>query len=380
MKVSKEIESLVPYKPGKPISETQRQYGLKEVYKLASNENALGPSEKVVKALQLALFQIHRYPDAGSFELIQKLSHVWKVDAKELALGNGSNEIIDLLIRIYCEKGDAILTSQAAFVAYKVCAQAARVAVIETPMTLDFKIDLEKIADTFLNQAQENKIKIIFIPNPNNPTGTYNNQIEVENFLNKVGNREDVLIVFDEAYNDFVRATDYKPATEFFSKYFNVIVLRTFSKVYGLGGLRLGAMIAPEETIEIYNRVRNPFNVNLLAQVAATVAVDDAEYIKKSQEVVWTGLDYFYKELAAMKLKYVPSQANFVLFDTGQDVVKVNESLLKQGIILRPVLNYGFKTYLRMSVGLENENHAAIEALRKALALYTEPTQLTDKV
>lgn len=367
MKVSKEIQSLIPYKPGKPISETQRQYGLKEVYKLASNENALGPSEKVIKALQLALFQIHRYPDAGAYELIQKLHSVWKVKTSQLALGNGSNEIIDLLIRIYCEKGDAILTSQAAFVAYKVCAQAARVSVIETPLTVDYKMDLDKMAEAFLSQSANNKVRLIFIPNPNNPTGTYNTQFEVEAFLKKVGNRDDVLIVFDEAYNEFVRVKDYKPATEFFSQYNNVVVLRTFSKVYGLGGLRLGAMIAPEEVVEIYNRVRNPFNVNLLAQVAAVVAVDDAEYIKKSQEIVWSGLDYFYQELAAMKLNYIPSQANFVLFDTGRDVVKVNEALLKQGIILRPVLNYGFKTHMRLSVGLENENKAAIQALKVAL-------------
>lgn len=366
MKISKEIQGLVPYKPGKPISETQREYGLSEVHKLASNENALGPSPKAVKAMQELLHDMHRYPDAGSYDLLTKLSQVWNLKRENLSLGNGSNEIIDLLIRIYCEAGEGILTSQAAFVAYKVCATAARVKTYEIPLLPGMKTDLKGMADYFLANPQQN-IRLIFIPNPNNPTGTYNNNEEVEYLLQKLGQRDDVLLVFDEAYNEFVRAKDYKPAQSYFTEFKNVVVLRTFSKVYGLAGLRLGALVAPHEVVEVYNRVRNPFNVNLLAQVAAIAALDDAEYIKKSQELVWSGLDYFYKELKKLDLPFIESQANFVLFDTLQDVNQINESLLKRGIILRPVINYGFPTHLRMSVGTRKENEFAIQALQEVL-------------
>lgn len=366
MKVSAEILNLVPYKPGKPISETQREYGLTEVHKLASNENPLGPSPKAIAAIQNHLQQQHRYPDAACFDLIQKISKKWNVPASQIGIGNGSNEIIDLLIRIFCEPGDSILTSKAAFVAYHVCAQAARVKVRATALRADLTIDLKAIADDFFRNPSV-KTKLIFIPNPNNPTGTDVGGEELDEFLVRLGNRDDVLLVFDEAYTTYVRDPNFKEAAQFYKNYTNVIVIKTFSKVYGLAGLRLGAMLCPEYVLEFYNRVRNPFNVNDLAQVAGIAALDDDEYVQQSQKIVWQGLDYFYQELDRLHLKYWPSQANFVLFDSGRDAQAVFINLLKKGIILRPVQNYGFQTELRMTVGSAQENKKAIEAIEKML-------------
>lgn len=371
MKVSAEILNLIPYKPGKPISETQREYGLKEVIKLASNENPLGPSPKAVEAVKSHLSSQHRYPDPAAYDLVNKISESWGVPTHQIGIGNGSNEIIDLLIRIFCETGDAILTSEAAFVAYQVCAQAARVRVNTVPLRSDLTIDLKAIADHFYRNPTS-KIKMIFIPNPNNPTGTIVGGSELEEFLVRLGNRDDVLLVFDEAYTEFVRDDQFKEAAKFYKNYSNVLVLKTFSKVYGLAGLRLGALLAPQYVLEYYNRVRNPFNVNDLAQVAGVAALSDAEYVKKSQEIVWSGLDYFYKELSRLGLKYYNSQANFVLFDTKRNVDEVNINLLKKGIILRPVQNYGFKTLLRMSVGMMDENQKAIKAIEKMLTEVSE--------
>jgi histidinol-phosphate aminotransferase len=366
MKVSAEILNLVPYKPGKPIAETQREYGLKEVYKLASNENPLGPSPKAISAIRSVLEQQHRYPDPVGYELIQKISQKWNTPTQQIGLGNGSNEIIDLLIRIFCEPGDAILTSEAAFIAYKVCAQAARVKVRTTPLKPDLSIDLKAIADDFFRNPTA-RIQLIFIPNPNNPTGTIVGGAELEEFLVRLGNRDDVLLVFDEAYTEYVRDSEFKEAVKFYKKYSNVVVIKTFSKVYGLAGLRLGAMLAPEYVLELYNRVRNPFNVNELAQVAGLAALDDNEYISASQKIVWQGLDYFYTELTRLKLPFFKSEANFVLFDTQRDAEICFKFLLTQGIILRPVGNYGFPRYLRMTIGQNNENEKAIAAIEKMI-------------
>jgi histidinol-phosphate aminotransferase len=367
MKVSEEILKMIPYKPGKPISETQREYGVKEVYKLASNENPLGMSPKARLAVEQAIQSLYRYPDASCYQLVNKISRVWGFPKEQISVGNGSDELIDLLVRIYCEAGDSILISEAAFVAYSVRAAASRVKVQRCPMTQDYRTDLRAIAEFLRTQGAPTRTRIVFLPNPNNPTGTYISDFEVDNFLKEFGNRDDLLIVFDEAYTEFVRAKDYKSATHYFQTYSNLIILKTLSKVYGLAGLRVGVLIAPVETVDLVNRVRTPFNVNELAQVAATAALDDYDFIKASCEATWRGLDYFYKELTRLKLPYIPSEGNFVMFDTRRDVKEVDVALLKRGVILRPILNYGFKTHLRMSVGLEKENQIAIKVLEEVL-------------
>lgn len=367
MKISPEILNLVPYKPGKPISETQREYGLTTVYKLASNENPLGPSPKAMAAVRHALDHQHLYPDPSHYELLHTLSKEWNVPTQQLGIGNGSDELIDLLTRIYCEPHDGVLTSVAAFNAYEVSAPANRAVIHKVPMKEGFRFDLSAIADYFFAHHESKKIRLVFVSNPNNPTGTYAPKSEVEAFLERLGNRDDVMVIFDEAYNEFVRATDYVSAQSYIKQYKNLIVLRTFSKIYGLAGFRIGAMVAPPEVIEVFNRVRKPFNVNDLAQVAANAAVQDKEFIERSQQICWKGLDYFYKKLEELGLPYIPSQGNFVMFDTLRDAAKVHEALLRRGIIMRPLLNYGFKTHLRLSVGKEYENQAALEALADVL-------------
>lgn len=367
MKVSEEILKLTPYKPGKPISETKREYGVQDVIKLASNENPLGISPAVQQALIKAMTETHRYPDASCYELVQKISRLWNCPVDQIAIGNGSDELIDLLIRVYCEPGDSILTSEAAFVAYTVRAGASRVKVQTTPLAPGYRFDIKAMADFLRTQRKSTRTRLVFIANPNNPTGTYNTKSEIEEFLNEFGNHDEILIVFDEAYTEFVRASDYQSAQSYLSQYKNVVVLKTLSKIYGLAGLRIGVMLAPPETIELVNRVRTPFNVNEFAQAAALAALDDLEFIRKTCETTWQGLDYFYQELKKMGLPYIESQGNFVMFDTLRDVIQVNEELLRRGVIMRPILNYGFKTQLRLSVGLPEENKKAMAALREVL-------------
>ncbi len=367
MKVSQEILNMTPYKPGKPISETQREYGIQDVIKLASNENPLGISQKVKDALLKSFDETHRYPDASCYELIQKLARVWNFPAEQMAVGNGSDELIDLLVRIYCEPGESILTSDAGFVAYSVRAAASRVKVQRTPLAPGYRFDLKAMAEFLRQRRVETKTRIVFIANPNNPTGTYNTASEVDEFLKEFGNHEELLIVFDEAYTEFVRAKDYKSAQDSLKKYNNVVVLKTLSKIYGLAGLRVGVMMAPLQTVDLANRVRTPFNVNQFAQAAAIAAVDDFDFIRRTCEVTWQGLDYFYSELKAMGLPYIESQGNFVMFDTLRDVGQVNEALLRRGVIMRPIQNYGFKTEIRLSVGLAHENQRAMQALREVI-------------
>lgn len=358
VKVSSEIESLIPYKPGKPIAETQREYGLKQVCKLASNEAPFGPSPKVIEALTAELCHLNRYPDASAYNISQVFSKYYGVLPENLVFGNGSNELIDLLIRVFCEPGQSILTSEVAFIAYKICAQAARVKVVEVPM-VNMGFDLQGLK----RQMEKEPARLIFIANPNNPTGTYVKALELEDFLDFMEAFPETLVVMDEAYTEFVRAKDYPKSLELFHKYSNLVVLRTLSKVYGLAGLRLGVLMASPEVTGYIHRVRNPFNVNQLAQVAGIAALSDRDYVNQLCHIVWEGLDYFYSELQKMGISYWESQANFVLFDLMKEVTPVYKDLLGQGLIVRPVKNYGLESCLRLTVGRPEENKMAMESL-----------------
>lgn len=367
MKVSKEILELKPYTPGKPIEETKREFGLEKVYKLASNENPLGPSPLVCEALKGAIGQLHRYPDASFYDLRQSFSNRYQIDPNQITFGNGSNELIDLLIRVFCAPGETVLSSENAFVAYKVCALAARTKFVEVPMGLDMKFDLKVLAEKINTQTREEPIRLVFIANPNNPTGTYVSAEELKAFLETVKHQKDTLMVIDEAYLEFVRASDYPNALAFFRDYDNVAILRTLSKVYGIAGLRVGNLVASPEIIELIDRVRNPFNVNSLAQAGAMVALDDHEYLAKVRQLNWDGLDYYYKELTSMGVHFWESQTNFVLVDTSRDGAQVFQALLKRGVIVRPVMAQGRNSFIRLSVGLDEENRAAISALKEVL-------------
>jgi histidinol-phosphate aminotransferase len=366
MRVSPEIESLVPYKPGKPIEETKRELGLEHVIKLASNENPVGTSPKAIEAIVSAASDLARYPDPTCYRLREKLASSWGVSSEEIVVGNGSNELIDLLIRVFCEPGDKVIYPDKSFVAYGVCAQAARVARRVIPVDDQFNWDIDQFLDD-LEQNGRGRDKILFLANPNNPTGTYLSQKKCEQILGRLGQRDDILIVFDEAYNEYVRATDFPQAMGFYKKYANVMVLRTFSKVYGLAGLRVGALVGRPEHLQWINRVRNPFNVNSLAQEATIAAMDDVEYLEQSQQVVWSGLDDIYAFLQGHGLPYTPSQTNFVLFDSlrhGQDFFN---KAMGHGLLLRPMGPYGLHRHIRMTIGTAEEMTEAKNILGQVL-------------
>lgn len=364
MKVTENFLNLQPYKPGKPISETKRELGLQEVIKLASNESPIGPSPKALEAIRSHAAEVYRYPDGSCFAMRRALAEYFGVEGDHLIFGNGSDELVDILCQIYLEPGDFILTSQGAFSAYYISATSVRARTTQTSLTPDLRFDLDAMA---IEIEKNPKIKLVFLPNPNNPTGTYFTEKEFEKFMQIVGDK-DLFIVLDEAYVEFVRAKDYPSGQGFQRRYKNILLLRTMSKVFGLAGLRVGVMIAPPEVIDLMNRVRKPFNVNSLAQVAVTAAIQDRAHIEKVKQLTWEGLDYYYEALKGMNLNYLPSQGNFVLFDTGRNGEEVYQALLKQGVILRPVTSYGFPRHLRMSVGLPEENRSAIAALKKVLS------------
>ncbi len=376
MKVSSEIQALAPYVPGKPINETAREFKLSEVYKLASNENALGPSPRALEAIQKNLLNLHLYPDSSRYDLRKACANKYGLSEKFFCFGNGSDELIDLLSRIFCAPGEIAITSMGSFAAYKLRVRASRAELIEIPMTQKYSFDLPAFTDWLQYHPQKDRARLIFIANPNNPTGSYLNQKQIENFLKEMRAFPDVMVVLDEAYDSFVRAEDFPDSVQLLKENKNLIVLKTLSKVYGLAGLRLGMMMAHPEVCDLMNRMRLPFNVNSLAQVAAIAAFDDTEYLNKSRQIVWQGLDYFYHELSQMGLSYVLSQGNFIFFDTGTNAEKIYQGLLKEGVILRPLAPYNMPRHLRMSVGLSFENEAAIHALKKVMASVTseEPT------
>ncbi len=363
MKVSRDILSLTPYRPGKPISEAKRELGLNTVYKLASNESPLGPSPKVISALHNNLEDLGRYPDAAAYEMVEAYSQFVGVPQSHVAFGNGSNELIDLLIRIYCEPGESILTSDCAFVAYRISAQAARVQTKITPLTSDGRFDLHAMAEKL---REDSSIRLVFLANPNNPTGTYVGQETLEQFL-KICAGYEVLVVLDEAYVEFVRAKDYVNGFELRKIYPHVVVLRTMSKVYGIAALRVGFAVAQPEVIDLINRVRSPFNVNSLAQIATVEALKDQIHVRRVLDLTWRGLDQWQDALTKMGLPFLPSQGNFILLDTKRDADLVFNSMIREGVITRPVKNYGLMSQLRISIGLDHENRAAIEALQKAV-------------
>ena len=362
MKVSPEIESLKPYVPGQPISEVQREYKIDSICKLASNEAPYPPSPKVIEAITRELPNLNRYPDANAYEMTETFADHYGVQSENLVFGNGSNELIDLLIRIFCEPGQSILTSKRAFIAYKICAQAARVKIEETPM-VDMCFDLEA-----MQACMEKKpARIVFIANPNNPTGTYLNTEQLSGFLDFMSSYTESLVVIDEAYTEFVRAKDYPNSLKLFEKYPNVIVLKTLSKVYGLAGIRLGTLIARKEITNYIHRVRNPFNVNQLAQVAGKAAIKDQKYVDGLCHLVWTGLDNVYMGLQKLGIKYWESQGNFVLIDMGRDISYLHQSLLRRGVITRPLKNYGLPNCLRITIGQSHENERLLKALQETI-------------
>ncbi len=359
------VRAIAPYVGGKPISEVAREFGLDEskIVKLASNENPLGMPESAKKAMAKAAEDLGRYPDSNGFDLKNALAKKLNVPFEWITLGNGSNDILELTARAVAQEGDEVVFSKHAFAVYPLATQAVGGKAVEVPATKDYGHDLPAML-----KAITPKTRLVFVANPNNPTGTFLPAKEIETFLEQVPSN--VVVVIDEAYNEFLTPEQQYDAIAWVRKYPNVIVSRSFSKAYGLAGLRIGYGVAQNNITDLLNRIRQPFNVNSLAQAAAIAALADVEFLKKCYELNRAGYAQLTAAFEQMGLRYLPSSGNFVLVKVGDDVnagAKVNLELLKAGVIVRPVGNYGLPEWLRISIGLPEENQAFIEALKKIL-------------
>ena len=352
------IRKLVPYAPGKPVEEVEREYGIAGSIKLASNENPLGPSPKALRAIREKLGQLHLYPDGDCFYLKTRLAEKLKVSPEQLIFGNGSNEVIELAVRTFLRPGDEAVMARQAFVVYQLVIQAAGGIGRSVPLK-NFTHDLDAIA-----AAITTKTRIVFLANPNNPTGTIFHRGEWERFLRRIPS--DVLLVVDEAYFEYVEDPEYPDSLLYHESGRPLLTLRTFSKLYGLAGLRIGYGIAAKEIIDLMQRVRQPFNVNAPAQWAALAALDDSDHVRRSLETNRLGMEYLRNELAALGLEQVPSWANFILVRVGNGN-DFFQRLLAQGVIVRPVGVYEFPEYVRVTVGTMAENRRFIEALKKVI-------------
>ncbi|MBI5410222.1 MAG: histidinol-phosphate transaminase [Nitrospirae bacterium] len=348
------IKTLTPYVPGKPLEELERELGIKGSIKLASNENPLGPSPLAIQALRKGLKDLNRYPDGSCHYLRQALSEKLRVSPDEIIFGNGSNEIIELAVRTFLAPGDEALMAHPSFVVYSSIAQAAHGNNIIVPLKGQ-RHDLQEMASRITE-----KTKIIFIANPNNPTGTINTKDEMDAFMEKIP--EGVLVVVDEAYYEYVSAPDYADGMKYFRQDRDILILRTFSKIYGLAGLRIGYAIAKASIITEMNKVRQPFNINSPAQKAALAALKDEKHLAKTKRINERGKKYLYKELEALGMDYVPTEANFIYIPLKKDTAfKLYNDLLQKGVIIRP-MGAGA---VRVTIGLPEENKRFMEALKE---------------
>ena len=356
------IASIIPYPPGKPIEELEREYGISGSIKLASNENPLGPSPKAIEAIQAAVSRLNRYPDGSGFYLRKKLAQKYSIPFDGIMLGNGSNELIELLIRAFMTPGSEAIMPEPSFLLYSLVVRWMGGKPVAVPLKADLTIDLEKMAE-----AVTPRTKVIFLTNPNNPTGAVINKTGFDAFLSSVP--AGTIIVLDEAYIEFNR----NPKTPSGFDYIgfqgpSVVALRTFSKIYGLAGLRIGYGAMDPEIASFLNRVRQPFNTGSLAQAAALAALDDEEFFHKTQQTVWSGLQYLYDEIGKMGLRYFPSEANFFLIEVPCEAKDLFEAMLRRGVIIRSMASYGMKRFIRVNAGLAEENERFIHTLGQVLS------------
>ena len=366
LSVPDHILSIKTYVPGKPIEELEREYGISDSVKLASNENPLGPSPLAVRAIQDALTRLNRYPDGAAFDLINAIAgHLIKAKAvknslvnigpENIVVGNGSDDIIGLLALTMLQPGDEVILPQPSFLMYEISTLTAGAKPVFSQLK-SFSIDLEDIL-TKVN----NKTRLIYICNPNNPTGTALSQLEFEKFITALP--AGIVVVVDEAYIEFTRSENCLDSLSFLESDCPIVILRTFSKAYGLAGLRVGYGIMPVNLAQLLNRVRQPFNVNLLAQAGAVAALRDEPFLAKTIKMVHEGLDYLYKELEKLKIDYFPTESNFLMIDIKRDANQFFEEMLRQGVIIRSMASYGYPNYIRITVGLPEENEKFIQAL-----------------
>jgi histidinol-phosphate aminotransferase len=354
------LKNVNVYQPGKPIEEVQRELGLETVYKLASNENPLGPSKKAVQAMRNCAAIVHRYPDASCHYLRQDLARKMGVAENSLIFGNGSDEVIGFPMRAFVAPGQEILVGSPTFMIYEIQAKALDLGVVVSPMK-NYRYDLDDILARITSRT-----RLVFIANPDNPNGTYIDHATMESFLKKLP--EHVLVFMDEAYCEFA-PEDFPRTVELFKAGYNIIISRTFSKAYGLAGLRLGYACARPELINAMERVREPFNVNLIVQEAARAALGDTEHLHKVLAITEREKSWLYRQLKKLKVHYVPSATNFILMDIKRDATAVCDSLLKDGIIVRNMKGWGYATHIRVTPGTRKQNRAFIASLQKALSV-----------
>ncbi len=355
------VQKLSPYVPGKPVDELARELGLDaaRIVKLASNENPLGPSPRVLEAIRGELDELTRYPDGSGFRLKQQLAERCAVAPNQVTLGNGSNDILDLVARAYLGPGVNAVFSQHAFAVYPIATQAVGAQGKVIPAK-DYGHDLEAML-----AAIDEQTRVVFLANPNNPTGTWFGPEALDAFLARVPER--VLVVLDEAYIEYAQGDELPDGLDYLAAHPNLLVSRTFSKAYGLAALRVGYAISSASIAEVLNRVRQPFNVNSLALAAACAALTDEAYLARSRALNAAGMAQLQDGCRELGLGWIPSKGNFLAIDFGRDTAPINQALLREGVIVRPVAGYGMPHHLRVSIGLPEENARFLEALTQVL-------------
>ena len=355
LKPKPSIDTIQPYQGGKPIEEVQREFDITDIIKLASNENPLGPSPLATQAIAESATRVHLYPDGNAYYLKADLAQHIGISEEHLILGNGSNDVLQLIAEAYVAPGDEVIYAAGAFVVYSLVTKLCSARAVVVPMQKDTH-DLTAMAT-----AITDKTKVIFVANPNNPTGTMVTADETAAFIEQVP--DDVLVVFDEAYYEYVSRSDYPQTLPYVLEGRNFVITRTFSKIYGLAGLRIGYGIAPPPLIETLNRVRQPFNCSLVGQAAAQAALKDTAHVTKSREQNAAGKAFLYDAFDNIGLRYVESEGNFIMLHLEQSGTDVADALLKEGVIVRPIAGYGYPNAVRVTIGTQQENEKFIKAL-----------------
>jgi histidinol-phosphate aminotransferase len=355
--VNSYILDIKPYVPGRPIEEVKRELKLKSVIKLASNENPYAPSPKVIAAMTKAARDVNRYPDGGCFVLRRALAKHLRVDENQLIFGNGSDEIIVLAVKAFVGKGDEVIIAKPSFLIYEIASKIAGAKIIQVPLKSDFRYDLEAMKAKLTPRT-----KIVFIGNPDNPSGTFITLKQAEDLMKAAS--KDTLVFFDEAYFEYVNAKDYPDSLKLMKKYPNLMTTRTFSKMYGLAGLRVGYGVASPTIIDILNRLREPFNINSIAQVAAVAALADQPYYRGIAKNVEIQRQYIYRSLTTLGLRFEESYTNFILIQVS-NAARTAQALLKKGVIIRDMTGWGLSDYIRVSIGTAQENKRLIKCLEE---------------
>ncbi|MEH6457077.1 MAG: histidinol-phosphate transaminase [Cocleimonas sp.] len=360
------VQSLKPYLPGKPIEELERELGVTNTLKLASNENTMGPSPDAITAMQKAITLVDLYPDGNGFVLKQKISEKFDVEVNQVILGNGSNDILDMVARVFLCEGREAIFSEYAFAVYPIATQAVG-ATARVANALDAGHDENPYGHNLAAMAEliNDKTSVIFIANPNNPTGTWLKSDELKQFISNVP--DNIIVVVDEAYCEYVESAEYPNALTWLDQFPNLIVSRTFSKAYGLAGLRVGYAVCSEQIADLLNRVRHPFNVNTVSMLAATAALDDDAHLQKCVDMNTKGIMFWRAACQYRDLDYIPTVGNFITIDFEQDAMPIYEALLREAVIVRPIANYGLPNHLRISISTPEDNQRCLDALDKVM-------------